>query len=410
MTRPQRRWLSALLVVALLVRVAWAVAQPRTPAAVDRLPDQREYLTLADGLLHHGSLRLDDARFGQTVVAYRLPGYPMLVAACDGSVLAVRLVQAAVDASTVLAVFLLARRLTGDAAVGLTAAAALAVDPLFVYFSGLVLTETAFAAALAWATVAAARRSTAATAALFVVAVYLRPTALVLAPPVVWLAMNGDGRRPYHWTGPLCVTLLVPLALVPWAGRNLIRLGTPVWTTTNDGITFYDGFHDGATGASDQRFLAGWPALRSMTEVGRSRELSRLARRWVWEHPAALPALALRKAARGWSPVPLSRDFGRPLYRWAGGAYAVPFDLLCLAGLASRRLRVSAKLLLLAPAVVLTAVQVMTVGSIRYRMPAEAELAVLAGLGATDVWRTMAKWPRTDVRGSDRPLAPAGPD
>ncbi len=47
--------------------------------------------------------------------------------------------------------------------------------------------------------------------------------------------------------------------------------------------------------------------------------------------------------------MPLSQDFGRPLYRWVGGGYAVPFDLLCLVGLASRRLTRRSKLLLVTP-------------------------------------------------------------
>ena len=376
----------AILILALAVRLAWAVIQPRSAAAIDRLPDQREYLTLADHLRHDGALRLYDARFGQTVVAYRLPGYPVFLAACGCSVPFVRVTQAGIDTSTVLAVFLLARRLSGSVPGSLVAAAAVAIDPLFVYFSGLILTETLFAAALAWGTVAACRRAVPAAAVLFAVALYLRPTALVLGPAVVCFATNCDRPRAYHWRASLLVLSGLMVALLPWAARNRARLGVPIWTTTNDGITLYDGFHDGATGGSDQRFVAGLPGLRSMTEVERSRDLSGRAWRWALGRPRALPELVLRKVGRGWSPVPLSQDFGTPWYRWVGGGYAVPFDVLCVLGLASGRLGGRAKLLLLTPAVVLTAVQAVTVGSIRYRMPAEAELAVLAGVGAVDVW------------------------
>jgi 4-amino-4-deoxy-L-arabinose transferase-like glycosyltransferase len=384
--------MAVILTVALALRLGWALAEPRTPAAIDRLPDQREYLTLADGLLHGRGLRLYDARFGQDVLAYRLPGYPLLVAACGGSVLGVRLLQAALDVGTVAAVFLLGRRLSGRA-VGLGAAMWLAVNPLYVYFSGLVLTETAFAAALAWGTYGLARRSTALAASCFAVAVYVRPTAIALGPILAivsaaqWVVPNRDGRRAYQWRAAWVVPLAIFLTLAPWACRNLQRLGAPIWTTTNDGITLYDGFHDGATGASDQRFLEGLPGLRTMNEVDRSRDLARRARAWAMGHLGELPGLCWRKVARGWSPVPLSAEFGRPLYRWIGGTYAVPFDLCCLLGLCGRRVGWPGKLLLVTPAVVLTAVQVLTVGSIRYRMPAEASLAVLAAAGAADALR-----------------------
>jgi hypothetical protein len=390
---PCQRWcLLLILTTGLAVRLGWAWVQPSSAAAINQLPDQREYLEIAHNFLYHGGLWLFDPRFNQTVVAYRLPGYSFVVAACGCSARAVRLVQAGVDTSTILAVFLLARQLSRSVPGALLAAAAIALNPFQIYFSGLVLTETTFAAAVTWGAVAAVRRAMPATVILFVVALYLRPTALVLGPIVAMAAANCCGQRPYKWKPALLLTLALVVALLPWAARNEHRLGVPIWTTTNDGITFYDGFHEGATGASDQRFVAGLPALRSMNEVERSRDLTRRARRWVTDHPGELIGLSFRKIARGWSPVPLSAEFGRPLYRWVGGGYAVPFDLLCLIGLVSRRVGWRAKGVLLAPAVVLTAVQVITVGSIRYRVPAEPSLAVLAGVGAVAVWARARRW------------------
>ena len=414
---PHHRPLSVFLALALALRLAWALVQPTTAAAVDRLPDQREYLTLADGLLRDGYLRLFDPRFGATVVAYRLPGYPAFVAACGASVRAVRVAQAILDTATVLGAFLLGRR-WGGSTVGVAAAAAVAVNPLFVYFSGLVLTETAFAAATVWAAwglTVGGRRGVATAVGCFVIATYLRPTGLVLGPAMAaavgfwakptalpWVrqahrgavglarSANPPPRPAYRLLAAVVVAAALGAALAPWAYRNHRRLGSAVWTTTNDGITAYDGFHDGADGSSDQRFLGPLierlPALRSMNEVDRSRTFARMARAWAAEHPAAVVRLAVAKVMRGWSPVPLSESFGRPAYRLVGGAYAVPFDVLCLIGLWSRRITRPGKWLLVTPAVVLTAVQAITVGSIRYRMPAEGPLAVLAAVGAVDVF------------------------
>jgi hypothetical protein len=185
-----------------------------------------------------------------------------------------------------------------------------------------------------------------------------------------------------------CTLLASPLMLVsllPWVWRNHNLLGANVWTTTNSGITLCDGFHAGANGSSDQRFITEMPQLRSMNEVQRSDYLAHMAKQWILEHWTAIPALTAKKLLRGWSPVPLSREFARPVYRWISVSYALPFDFVCLIGLLSRRLNIRAKLLLTMPAIVVTLGQALTVGSIRYRMPAEATLAVMAGVGVVEI-------------------------
>jgi hypothetical protein len=175
---------------------------------------------------------------------------------------------------------------------------------------------------------------------------------------------------------------IIVLGLLPWAYRNHRIVGSWIWTTTNAGVTVYDGFHPGATGASDQRFLARLPQLRSMNEVERSRYLSQQASDWARQHAGELPRLTLAKIARTWSPLPLSAEFGRPMYRAISGAYAIPFDVLVIAGLFSRRITRGAKLLLLTPAIYFTIVHALSVGSLRYRVPVEPELAILAATGA----------------------------
>ena len=65
-------------------------------------------------------------------------------------------------------------------------------------------------------------------------------------------------------------------------------LGTWVWTTTNEGVTAYDGFTPDATGASDQSFLRDFPLLKQMGEVERSRYLSDKAAAFVRANPLRL--------------------------------------------------------------------------------------------------------------------------
>src|SRR5437016_1462150 len=95
-----RRWLLLVVAGAFLVRVGWGLMQPAK--IDDRLPDQGEYLALAENLLREHALKFYDERFGQEIYAFRMPGYPVFLAACGANVRVARIAQAALDASTVL--------------------------------------------------------------------------------------------------------------------------------------------------------------------------------------------------------------------------------------------------------------------------------------------------------------------
>jgi hypothetical protein len=170
--------------------------------------------------------------------------------------------------------------------------------------------------------------------------------------------------------------------LYPWAERNHRVLGRWVWSTSNDGITLYDGFHPGAKGDSDMRFLESMPEARHMAELERSDYFAAKAKQAMRDDPSRLVGLTLRKIARTWSPIPLSEEFGRPVYKLIALAFALPFDVLVIIGIFRGGVRRSAIVFLLLPALYFTALHAMSVGSLRYRVPAEPPLAVLAGAGA----------------------------
>lgn len=422
------RWLlGGLLALALFVRGAWGWVQPADEAALDKLPDQREYLVLAQNLSRGQGLKFDDARFSDEVYAFRTPGYPLFLAALGAKIRLIRLVQALIDTSTVLAVYLLARQWLSLRA-ALLAAALAAVNPFLIYFTALVLTETLFTAMLAWGmlllvgagnllpqdrdeddgagetpapSVPAAPRKGAtlwwlAGGLVLALSVLVRQSAAGL-PVVLGIAAAFVNRRrgaAYHrrWPLPVGTTmmLLTALVLMPWAYRNSRVLGSWVWTTTNGGITAYDGFSPDATGASDQSFVESMPELRRMDELGRSQYLSELAQRFVREQPRRALELAAIKAARTWSPAPRSADYSGLKYKLVGLLYSLPLDLLALAGLITGRLPRAAKVFLLLPAIYFTGVHMLSVGSLRYRIPVEPPMAVIAAslvAPAAPVWK-----------------------
>jgi hypothetical protein len=302
-----------------LLRLGWAVYQGST---IDpRLPDQQEYLDLARNVVGGQGLTFRDPRFGQDVVAFRMPGYPLFLAACGGNVLAARIVQALLDTATILAAWLLARRWClnppscpctpsspspctqgegrGEGSspiVPLLAAAFVALNPFLIYFSSLILSETLFVAMLAWGMVLLAYRRNFLWGGLVLAAsVHIRPSAVALpvALGFCWMfvrraserADDAQRRRTAGLRVPLgsAMLLLVIAFLLPWAYRNHLRLGQWVWLTTGTGITLYDGFNPGARGHSDQSFLAKEemrPLLR-LSETQRDQALSGAAMDWI---------------------------------------------------------------------------------------------------------------------------------
>jgi 4-amino-4-deoxy-L-arabinose transferase-like glycosyltransferase len=378
----------------LLLRAGWVSTQRAEPD--ERLGDQFEYLQVGRNLIAAHEFKLHDPRFDQDVYAFRSPGYPVLIAACGGIARVVRGVQVILDTSTVLAIYLLARRYL-DPRPGLVAAAFVAFNPFLIYFTGLILTETLFTAQLAWGMYLLTRRGWGLRLGGLLVlclSVLVRASALglVIFLPVAIEWLNG-WRAVLRWASVAGAMLVV--VLFPWAYRNAHhpQVQSWVWTTTNSGITTYDGFHDRATGASDQKpFVDEMRTLLShMDEVDRDAYLSQKAHEWIRAHPGRSLALMLSKIERTWSPVPLSNEYGsNRLYVAVGLLFSLPFDLLILLGLWKSGIPGSAKVFLLLPAIYFTVIHALSVGSLRYRIPVEPPMAVIAGAAVPLVFVTAA--------------------
>src|SRR5688500_13344209 len=397
-------WLALVLLLALSIRVGLGIWLPADRVFIDELPDQAEYLQLADSVLSGNGFVVVDERYStpQTLLAQRMPGYPLFLAACGGSVRVARAAQALIDTSTVLAAFLLARRWL-NARASLVAAIFVALSPFLAYFSNLLLSETLYTALLAWGMLGLARPGTRGRVwwlgmVALVAAVYIRPSGAGLAVVMGVASVFLPGRHPFavhsRWPLPVALTtlLMIVAALMPWAIRNRMVLGEWVWTTTNNGITLYDGWQiDNTTGGSDQSFVARMPQLGLMNEVERDSYLKEKALAALRDWPGRAVGLALKKAARTWSPVPLSQP-GQRAYVLAGLIYSVPFFGLALVGLFFGDLRTSGKAFLLAPAAYLTLLHMLSVGSIRYRLPADPALAILAAAGLAAITSGFVSW------------------
>ncbi len=367
------RWpIALLLLIAVALRLALCLSRPDVVSA--DLPDQREYLAIAANLMTGQGLQFHDDRFGDTVYAFRSPGYPSFLAGLRCDLRTIRIVQAILDTSTVLAIYLLATQWL-DERQSLIAAALVGLNPFLIFFTSLLLTETLFTTTLVWGLVMLARKQWIGLASI-ALALLIRPPAAALVPFACAFAAGLSPRKMLAGFAIGVATSLI--VLFPWAYRNHQMLGVWIWTTTNAGQTQYDGFRDGADGSSNLAELKTMPELAGKNEVERNAYLAERGRELMRADPQRSAGLAVKKIARTWSPVPLSDEYASKRNITVGLLYSLPLFGLTLIGLGRKNLPNSAKLFCLLPAIYFTASAAATVGSLRYRIPAEPMLAVIA--------------------------------
>lgn len=330
----------------------------------------------------------------------RMPGFPALLglvrAVFGDSLLSARLVLAMVGTLACYLVYLLGCRIH-DTSVGLAAAAACAVSPTLAGFSVLVLSETLFAVMLLACLLGAEtlccrapdlNRRPRLSAALWIglagcAAVYVRPGWLAAAPlfAVIWIAVSADRTRATVEASVLLLVVVVGLS--PWAWRNQQVTGHPVLTTLWAGPSLYDGLRPAATGYSDMRFIIddGLFADPDQTEYNIDRHYRHAAWEFARTQPGTAAWLGLAKCWRFLKPWPSAEQFGR---WWQVTVVAIPTLLLYLLAIRGgwiHRHQPWTWMLAAGPLLYFAAIHTIFVGSLRYRVPAEYSLWILAAAG-----------------------------
>jgi hypothetical protein len=186
------------------------------------------------------------------------------------------------------------------------------------------------------------------------------------------------------------------VAYAPWVIRNHDVTGHWVITTLWVGPSLYDGLNPNATGDSDMTFFDRDNLLGRMSEHDMDQEYRRRAWAFAAANPGRTAQLALIKAGRYWSPLPNADQFQQPLVAFGLLAATLPLYLFAIVGLWAHHRDWRLLLVTLGPAVFFAAVHMLFVGSIRYRLPAEMPLWVLAAAGIvalTNGWRQRREAP-----------------
>lgn len=363
-------------------------------------PDEQDYHTIARNLIEEGEFREADGRR-----ACRAPGYPIFLAGLYvvglDSPRAIYLIQAVVGAATCVLIALLGARWYGVRA-GKFAGWLAVIYPFFIFYTGLLLSETLFICGLAGFLLLlnmlrpeeerSRRQVLLLVLAIGVVAgvmIHLRSSFLLFPICILPFLLFRDrprGKVLLRWGGMM---LVIGLVLLPWIVRNACLFNRFVPTTLQVGESLYEANSPYADGGPAMDRIP-WDEISGgpLSEVERNDFFRQRAVEHIREDPGRFLRLAVAKFRRFWNPVPNYGPYRTPFYLAVSAGSVIPVYVLAVCGLLwhrwSRRL-----LVLLSPVIYFTLLHMIFVGSIRYRTPVMPALLVLAGAGAAPFWERL---------------------
>lgn len=344
----------------------------------------------------------------------RMPGFPLLLAAAiriGGEELLVGRLMVLLSGVAACGLVYLLGREVADEPTALLASLLASLSPLLAGFSVLILSETAFAAALLASLLAMARlarswsqpgitsellwKPALMTGVLMAVANYIRPSWMLAAPGFclahLWFrtrsrerTASGSGMGSGFRTAVLeCLLVAAGLALTlaPWTYRNWQVTGQFIPTTLWVGPSLYDGLHPTATGESDMSFFDHENLMATMSESEMDRTYRRRAWQFARENPGRALELSLIKLARFWHLWPNADQFRHPTLCLVVAGFTLPVLGFAIFELLRHRPDPRFLLLTLGPVLYFSAVHCVFIGSIRYRLPAEYPLLILSAAG-----------------------------
>lgn len=325
------------------------------------------------------------------------------------SVLAQRLVQAVYGTLAVVAIGLLGRRVAQRDAVGLWAAGLAAVYPNLWVNDAVIMAETLTAllvALLLWAVYGFVDRPRLWQAALVGALAGLAALAraeLALVGVLAFVPVALRAAQP--WGRRLAALGLAALAgivvLAPWTVYNAGRFDKPVLISTNDGLTLIGAncdsqYHGPDPGLWDIACLppGSFTDAQALDQSVVNADYRHLAVTYAEDHLGDLPRVAAIRVARTWSlydpssMVTYSEHEGRePGVSWAGFVTWWVLVPLAVSGVVLLCRWRRAVWPLLSTVVVVTLTSALFYGLLRFRVPAEVAVVVLAAVAIDELWR-----------------------
>lgn len=328
---------------------------------------------------------------GELGAFHVMPLYPALVGFV-GLGWGQLLLDIALSTITVWLVHVLILEIFADRLAAHFGALACAIYPHFVFFSVVGLTETLFIALVVAAMTAWYRGAFVLGAICAVLSVLTRPSIDLLAPVLVIYFALILHRLPWRTAAVKLVAyaLIYCALMAPWWLHNYRAYGVFVRLNLNTGEVLYFGNNPMSTGGGIidvDGDLA--PFQMPGQPVARDKALIKAATDYIREYPGRFVEMAFVKLGRVWRPWPYAEQYHNKLLIAVSLASFGPIALLALTYLLRwgwhERARVGPLVLFIG---YLTGIHMVTIGSVRYRLPMEPFVIVFAAVAAARLMRS----------------------
>lgn len=365
--------LPAIVLLGLLLRLAVSFVMP-----AQDFSDTAEYLAAGKALAA-----------GEVMGATnRMPLYPLLIALAGGAT-GIKILDLAVSTLFIVQVFAFARDLTDDRRTALLAAGMTAVYPHFAFYAAIGLSETTYMALLVGAFHCLYRQRMAAGSVLLVLSILERPALDLLAP--ILIVMVSLLHRPGAWRRAgldLAKYVVIYVVLMtPWWIHNHAKYGQFVRLNLGDGLIVYAGNNPlnrsgggVANGvAGDDMDLTPFEAIAD--PIARNQAMKDAAVDYIRQYPGRFVEMMGVKFIRFWRLWPYAPQYRSPwIIALSLASYGIVLPLALFAVFGGGRAQAARLAPILALVVYLSLVHMVTIGSIRFRLPLEPFLIVLAAM------------------------------
>jgi 4-amino-4-deoxy-L-arabinose transferase-like glycosyltransferase len=323
---------------------------------------------------------------GQMNALYFMPLYPALVAVF-GPGWPQLLIDIALSTVLVWLIYELTDAIFASKRAAILAAAVAAVYPYFIFYSIVGLTETLFMVLLLAAYLCWYRNAYIAASVFSVLGILTRPVLDPLAPLLLLyfaiairgLSIKAAAKYLAIYAGIYC------LLMAPWWLHNYKAYQTFVRLNLGSGVALLSGNSpSNQTGGIDNNLEATMAPFGEIADpVARDKAMQRAALNYIKEDPERFLIQAAKRFQRFWSPWPQTEEYSRPLYKLISFCSFIPVLLLALVFVVlygrTYFLRIAPLLLFI---VYLSSLHLVFPASLRYRLPVEPFLIILAAAGA----------------------------
>jgi 4-amino-4-deoxy-L-arabinose transferase-like glycosyltransferase len=354
--------------------------------------DEMRFLNTARTLISTGSLNVGGDR------AFEMPGtalffVPFVYTFGDQALVPIRIAQGLLLGIQALLIGSIAKDLFGDRLKAMMATLITALYPSLLFMQGLALSETlfntfliaGFAALYRWRDKGAGSDfALVGTVVLFACAALTKATLTWLPPFLLAAIPLFEGRGLGKSARVFAVSAAAYcILLAPWWARNYAVLGEFIPFTTSAGLNLYLGNnpnnpHAGVNWATDTEQDRVRAMMDIPNEVERGRAFSKAATDYIRSDFRAFVERAVRKFLRYWSPIPNADTLRSIASTLISALSFAPILALALVSTIKNRHRFGA----LSPIYLLigyfTFIHVIVIASIRYRIPLEPFLILLA--------------------------------